>query len=265
MIFAARMEPMPKISIRVMPEAPTSASMRPFKSSIFRSSVRTSRSTSDASCRRRRAEAPPLGRMPCRMRAARGAESDPATPPGRRSRRSPWRRLSALVRSATKSSRLSESRRSTSEPTSGPTAARSTLREAAKAVGPEGIDPVVLAGVAAREHSNPRRKLGRHVHHGFTSRYQPPRQVPTETAGVLYGPTALGGPFRPAFEGSQASAVLGEAGVIEELACGFVDRGDGDRRLVGIDPYEHLHARVPPFRSNLRHRRARRTFRLRAF
>ena len=28
-----------------------------------------------------------------------------------------------------------------------------------------GIEPVVLAGVAAREHSQPRRKLGWHVHH----------------------------------------------------------------------------------------------------
>ena len=58
---------------------------------------------------------------------------------------------------------------------------------------------------------------------------------------------------------------LREASTLEELAFGFVDRSDGDRRLVGIDPDEHLHARVPPFRSDLRHhRRARRTFRLRA-
>jgi transposase len=68
--------------------------------------------------RRRRTEAPSCGRMLRRMRAARWAESDPATLPGTRSRRSPCRRLSARVRSATRSSRLSESRRSTSEPTS---------------------------------------------------------------------------------------------------------------------------------------------------
>ena len=42
--------------------------------------------------------------------------------------------LSALVRSATKSSRLSESRRSTSEAASGSTAASLSLRKAAKAV-----------------------------------------------------------------------------------------------------------------------------------
>ena len=52
--------------------------------------------------------------------------------------------------------------------------------------GGEGIDPIVLAGVAGRKHSNPRRKLRRHVHHEFAGRYQPPRQVPTETASVLY-------------------------------------------------------------------------------
>jgi hypothetical protein len=66
------------------------------------------RSTSEASRRRRRAEAP-LGRMPRRMRAARSAESVLATPPGRRSRRSAWRRFSARVRSATRS--ISASRR----------------------------------------------------------------------------------------------------------------------------------------------------------
>jgi hypothetical protein len=72
--------------------------------------------------------------MPRRMRAARSAESFPATPPGRRSLRSPCRRFSARVRSATSSSRLSESRRSTSDAASGSTAASLSLREAAKAV-----------------------------------------------------------------------------------------------------------------------------------
>ena len=56
MILAARMGPMPKIWVRVVPEASTSASMRPLRSAIFLSSVLTSRSTSDASCRRSRAE-----------------------------------------------------------------------------------------------------------------------------------------------------------------------------------------------------------------
>ena len=44
MILAASMGPMPKISVRVVPEASTSASMRSFRSTIFRSSVRMSRS-----------------------------------------------------------------------------------------------------------------------------------------------------------------------------------------------------------------------------
>ena len=86
MILAARMGPTPKIWVRVVPEASTSASMSPFRSAIFLSSVLTSRRTSEASPRRRRTEAPPLGRMERNMRAARSAESFPATPPGRRSR-----------------------------------------------------------------------------------------------------------------------------------------------------------------------------------
>ncbi len=85
-----------------------------------------------------------------------------------------------------------------------------------------------------------------------------------KAASVLHRPTTLGEPARPAFEGPQAGAVLQEASTLEELADGFVDHRDGDRTFVGIDPDEHLHARVPPFRSDLRHRRARRTFRLRA-
>ena len=56
----------PKISVRVVAEASTSASMRPSRSAIFRCSVRMSRKISEASCRRRRAEAP-WDRMPRRM------------------------------------------------------------------------------------------------------------------------------------------------------------------------------------------------------
>ncbi len=135
MILAASMGPMPKISVRVVPEASTSASMRLSRSAIFRSSVRMSRKISEANRRRSRAEAPPWGRMPRRMRAARWAESVLAAPPGRRSLRSPWRRFSALVRSATRSSLLSESRRNASEADSGSTGAgRSLRREAASAV-----------------------------------------------------------------------------------------------------------------------------------
>ncbi len=132
-IFAASMGPMPKISVRLVPEASTSASMCSFRFAIFRSSVRMSRRISEANRRRTRAEAP-CGRMSRTMRAARWVESVPDTPPGTTSRRSPWRRLSALVRSATKSSRLSERRCTTSDPASGSTAASRSLRQAASAV-----------------------------------------------------------------------------------------------------------------------------------
>jgi hypothetical protein len=50
--------PTPKIWVRAVPEASTSASMRPLRSAIFLSSVRTSRSTSEANRLRRLAEAP---------------------------------------------------------------------------------------------------------------------------------------------------------------------------------------------------------------
>src|SRR5829696_5699698 len=93
--------------------------------------------------------------------------------------------------------------------------------------------------------------------------------MPTETAGVLHRPTALGEPFRPAFEGPQACAVLREASTLEELAFGFVDHRHSDRLFVGIDPDQDLHERT-----HLRfgrilapchyYWRAQRTFRLRA-
>jgi hypothetical protein len=88
--------------------------------------------------------------------------------------------------------------------------------------------------------------------------------MPTEAAGVLHRPTALGEPCRPTFEGPQPCAVLREASTLEELAASFVDRRDSDRRFVGIDPDQDLHERT-----HLRFGRTsaistRRTFRLRA-
>jgi len=68
-----------------------------------------------------------------RMRDALSAESLPETPPGIRSRRSPWRRLRTRVRSETRSSRLSESSLRTSILSSGHTWARCPLRQAASA------------------------------------------------------------------------------------------------------------------------------------
>ena len=85
-VLAASMGPMPKVSMRLVAEASTSASIRSFRSVIFRSSVRMSRMISEGNRRRMRAEGP-WGRMPRKMRAARGVESVPATPPGSRSRR----------------------------------------------------------------------------------------------------------------------------------------------------------------------------------
>jgi hypothetical protein len=47
--------------------------------------------------------------------------------------------------------------------------------------------------------------------------------VTPEASCILYGPTTLGEPSRPSLERPQAGAVLREAGMLEELACGFVD------------------------------------------
>jgi len=49
-----------------------------------------------------------------------------------------------------------------------------------------------------------------------------------ETSGVLHRPTTLAKPFRPAFEGSQAGAVLREGSTLNELADDFVHHRDGD-------------------------------------
>jgi hypothetical protein len=96
--------------------------------------------------------------------------------------------------------------------------------------GGEGVQSIVLAGVAseAREHTHPCRKLGRHVHHRLVGCYQPLGQVPTKATSVLYRPTTLREPLRPAFEGSQASTVLQEASTLEELAGALIHHRGGD-------------------------------------
>jgi hypothetical protein len=166
---------MPKIWVRVVPEASTSASMRPSRSAIFLSSVLTSRSTSDASRRRRRAEVP-LGRMPRRMRAARSAESVLATPPGRRSRRSPCKRLSARVRSATRS--ISASRRADAAPPRQLRDRPSSVARCARrpARWPE-HRPRRSCGRFRSKAPAPahRGSLGRHVHHRLAGGRQPYR------------------------------------------------------------------------------------------
>ena len=138
------------------------------------------RSTSEANRRRRRAEAPPLGRRPRKMHAARSAESGRATPPGRRSRRSPCRRLE---RPGTLGHQVLAPLGEQAQHLRGGLGI--DLRQSPVARGGqgggEGVEPVVLAGVAseAREHPHPRRELGGHVHHGLAGGHQPPRQVPT--------------------------------------------------------------------------------------
>jgi hypothetical protein len=167
-----------------------------FRSAIFLSSVRMSRSTSEANRRRRRAEVP-WGRIPRRIRAARWADSVPATPPGTRSRRSPCRRLSALVRSATRSSRLSESRRRAPprRPRDRPLPAARCARRPTRWRGHRAhrscgrcrsrAPALVLRAWAVRPPPT-RRPL-----------CQPHCQVTTEAASVLDGPTTLGEPCRP--------------------------------------------------------------------
>src|SRR5215218_6465002 len=60
------------------------------------------------------------------------------------------------------------------------------------------------SAITGREHPHPCRELGRDVHDRLAGRRQPPRQVPTEPARVLHGPTTLGEPLRPALEAPQA-------------------------------------------------------------
>jgi hypothetical protein len=195
--------------------------------------------------RLRRAEAP-WARMPRTMRAARVAESVPATPPGTRSRRSPWRRFSALVRSATRSSRLSERRRSTSEPTSGSTTASRSLREAANAVA-RASSPSFLRALPAKLESTRTRAESL----GGTSTTDSPAAANLPTRCLPRGhrrspsPNDARGTASPSvLEGSQAGAALREGRTLDELATSFVDHGDGDRRLVGIDPDQDLHERT---------------------
>jgi hypothetical protein len=136
MILAASMGPMPKISVRVVPEASTSASMRPLRSAIFLSSVRILSAapqtpSAGAGGPRRRHEAV------CRARCVRPDRPRASGPPLRGgglagARGGCLERPGALCNQVNK--RLSESRRSASDAASGSTAASRTLREAAKAV-----------------------------------------------------------------------------------------------------------------------------------
>src|SRR5918994_1750792 len=133
-----------------------------------------------------------------------------------------------LPPSATRSPRLSESRRSTSEAASESTCASLSLREAAKAV-TRASSPSFLRALPAKLESTRTRaeSFRRHVHHRLSGCSQPLRQVPTHASGVLHRPTTFGEPLRPAFEAPQAGAILREGSTLEELACGFVYGSDG--------------------------------------
>ena len=131
--------------------------------------------------------------------------------------------------------------------------------------GGEGVEPVVLARVASREHPHPCRKLGRHLHHRLARARQPLRQVPTEASGVLHRLGRRSGNLL-----AQRSSDLRPA-----RSCGKPARSSSSPLasstaaiatdvLWGSTPMSTLMC-VPPFRSDLRHhRRERRTFRLRA-
>ena len=240
------MGPTPKISVRAVSEASTSASMRPFRSAIFRSSVRMLSAAPPkltvGGGGSRRALGPyaaqdargPVGRE---RPGHRGGEEVPQEPVEAA--------LSARVRSSTRSSRLSERRRSTSEAASGSTVGSRSLREAARARW--------RGHRARRSCGRCRSKAPAPAPKAWAPRppLTPRRPLPIsqpgadpEAASVLYRPTALGEPLRPAFEGSQAGAVMWEVSMLDEPAYGFVEHCDGDRRLVGIDPDQDLHARM---------------------
>ena len=155
---------MPKISVRVVPEASISASMRPLRSAIFLSSVRTSRSTSEANRRLRRGEAPPLGRIERRMRAARSAESFPVTPSGEKV---PQKRVKAVERPGALCNQVFAPLGKQAQHFRGGFGiyGRQAFVARGGQGGGEGLELIVLAGVAAREQPHSRRELGRHVHH----------------------------------------------------------------------------------------------------
>jgi hypothetical protein len=131
--------------------------------------------------------------------------------------------------------------------------------------GGQGIEAVVLAGVAseAREHPHPCRKLRRHVHYGLTGRRQPHRQMPTEAPGVLHRlGRRSGNRFAQRSRALKPVRSCGKLARSRSSPVASSTTATAPRRLVRIDPDEHLHERIPPFRSEFCHLRARRTFRL---
>ena len=215
--------------MRLVAEASTSASIRSFRSVIFRSSVRMSRMISEANRRRMRAEEP-WGRMPRKMRAARGGREYPSYPAGHEApqEESVQAALNARVRSATKSSRLSESRRSTSDSASGSTAASRSLRQAANAVTRASSSSFFRALPALRA---PAHALKESLDGTSTTdspaaanlwaRYRP--RPPAFSTAQRRSPNRFAQRSR-----SSADAVLRETSTLDELDSDFVHRRDGD-------------------------------------
>ena len=148
------------------------------------------------------------------------------------------------TRSATRSSRLSERRRSTSEAVSGPTAASRSLCEAANAV--------ARASSSSFSCGRCRSRVPAPAPRAWVARPPPThRPLPTSPPGAdrdrQRSPPpndARGTVSLRAFEVPQAGTILCEGGTLDELANYFVDYRDGNRRLVGIDPDQDLHART---------------------
>jgi hypothetical protein len=129
--------------------------------------------------------------------------------------------------------------------------------------GGEGVEPVVLARVASREHPHPCRKLGLHLHHRLARARQPLRQVPTEASGVLHRPTALGDLLAQRSSDLRPARSCGKPARSRSSPVASSTAAIATDVLWGSTPMSTLMC-VPPFRSELRHhRRERRTFRLR--
>ena len=194
--------PTPKISVRVVPEASTSASMRPSRSAIFRCSVRMSRKISEASCRRRRAEAP-WDRMPRRMCMRLGGSRAFQLP--HRGRGLVEARAGCLERSGTLGHQvffapLGKQAQSTSEAASGSTVASRSLREAANAVA-RASSLSFLRALPAKLESTRTRAESLGATRPPPTRRSLPASLPgayPEAASVLDGLTTLGEPCRPA-------------------------------------------------------------------
>jgi hypothetical protein len=219
MILAASMGPTPKISMRVVAEASTSDSMRSFRSTIFRFSVRILGAGAPKLVGGGRARRSPA--LVCRAGCAR-PDRPRAFQLSRRGGGLVEARAGCLERSGALGHQVfaptAESRRRTSEAASGSTAASRSLPEAASAVA-RASSPSFLRALpldstksplprvwAARQ---PRTRLSPSTSPSGTDRGRQRSPAPNGARGTA---------SLKALEGSQAEAVLREASTLEELA-----------------------------------------------